>query len=126
MLEVRSVDGCLFDVDFFLVFGVSDELELGRVNGRFVDSDLFVICRLESRTVFTLGHVNLSLVVMTTVVRKLDRDISVNVSSVVWDFDVDVCGGMFVVWSGEKRSQLAERKVGVLVCRRVNRRKKQS
>ena len=101
---MRSVYGCLLDVDFFLLLGVSDELELGRVDGRFVNSDLFTVCRLESRTIFALGHVNLSLVVVVmTVVRKLDRDISVDVSAVVWEFDVDVCGGVSRVWSGEKR-----------------------
>lgn len=74
-----------------------------RVDGSF-DSSLFTIGWLESRSIFTLGHVNLSLVVMATVMGNLDGDISIVVSSAVWELDVDVCRGVLVVGSGEKRS----------------------
>jgi hypothetical protein len=102
--EPRRVDGLLGDADLFSLC----RTEAWRINGGLVDSDFFTIARLEARSVFTLGHVNLSLgVVMTTVMRNLDGDVSVVVSSVVWELDVDVCRGMFVVRSREKRSQMA-------------------
>ena len=44
---------------------------------------------------------------MTTVTRNFDGDITIVVSSVVWELDVDVCRGMFVVRSRKKRSQMA-------------------
>lgn len=64
--------------------------EARRVDGS-LDSSLLTIGWLEARSVLTLGRVNLSLVVVTTVMRNLDTDISVVVSSAVWELDVDVC-----------------------------------
>jgi hypothetical protein len=99
LLETRRIDGCL-DTDLFLgrVLGVSWELELRRVDGS-LDSSLFTVGWLEARSVFTLGHVNLSLVASTAVFRKLDADVGIVVSSVVWELNVDVCGGVLVVGS---------------------------
>jgi len=94
-LDARRVDGLLGDADLFSFC----RTEAWRVNGSLVDSNLFTIGWLETRSVFTLGHVNLSLVVLTTVMRNLDGDISVVVSSVVWELDVDLCRGVFVVRS---------------------------
>jgi hypothetical protein len=103
-MEVGRVDCCL-DADLFFgrrELGVSWKLEARRVDGS-PDSSLLTIGWLEARSVFTLGHVNLSLVVLATVTGNLDGDISVVVSSVVWELDVDVCSGVLVVGSGEKR-----------------------
>jgi hypothetical protein len=101
--EARRVDGSI-DSSLFLErgLGVSWEFEARRVDGS-LDSSLFTIGWLEARSVFTLGHVNLSLVVMATVTGNLDGDISVVVSSVVWELDVDVSSGVLVVGSEEKR-----------------------
>ena len=82
---------------------MSWEFDARRVDGS-PDSGLFAVAWLETRSVFTLGHVNLSLVLTTTVLGKLDADVSVVVSSVVWKLDVDMCGGVLVVWSGKKKS----------------------
>jgi len=81
---------------------MSWEFEARRVDSS-LDSGLFTVGRLESRSVFTLGHVNLSLVVSTTVFRKLDTYIGVVVSSVVWELNVDMCRGVLVVGSGKKK-----------------------
>jgi len=94
-LEARRVDGLLCNADLFSLC----RTEAWRVNGGLVDSNLFTIAWLEARSVFTLAHVNLSLVVVTTVMRYLDRDVSVVVSAVVWELDVDMCTGVFVVRS---------------------------
>ena len=91
LFEARRVDGSP-DSNLFLrrvlrtawVFGAR------RVDGS-LDSSLLTIGWLEARSVLTLGRVNLSLVVVTTVMRNLDTDISVVVSSAVWELDVDVC-----------------------------------
>ena len=60
------------------------EFEARRVDGS-LDTSLFTIRWLDARSVFTLAHVNLSLVVMTAVTGNFDGDISIVVSSVVWD-----------------------------------------
>jgi hypothetical protein len=91
LFEARRVDGSP-DSNLFLrrvlrtawVFGAR------RVDGS-LDSSLLTIGWLEARSVLTLGRVNLSLVVVTTVMRNLDTDISVVVSSAVWELDVDMC-----------------------------------
>jgi hypothetical protein len=116
LLEVRSVDGCFY-ASLFLrrVLGVSWEFKARRVDGSLdsslflrrvlrtawvfgarrvdssFDSSLLTIGWLEARSVFTLGHVNLRLVVAATVMRNFDADVRVVVSSAVWELDVDVC-----------------------------------
>jgi hypothetical protein len=116
LLEARSVDGCFY-ASLFLrrVLGMSWEFKARRVDGSLdsslflrrvlrtawvfgarrvdssFDSSLLTIGWLEARSVFTLGHVNLSLVVATTVMRNFDTDVRVVVSSAVWELDVDVC-----------------------------------
>jgi hypothetical protein len=100
--EARRVDGLLGDADFFSLGGAeawrvngglveSNFFSLGRteawrVDGGLVDSNFFTIGWLEARSVFTLGHVNLSLAVMAT--RYFDGDVRIVVSSVwkeVWE-----------------------------------------
>jgi hypothetical protein len=100
-LEARRVDGSL-DSSLFLV---SWELEAWRVYSS-LNPSLFTIGWLEARSVFTLGHVNLSLVVMTTATRDLDGDVSVVVSSVVWELDVDVSSSVLVVGPEERRREV--------------------
>jgi hypothetical protein len=103
-LVTRRIGFCL-DADLFFKRGlvVFWEFEARRVDGsldsglfavgwldaaRWVDSSayssLFTIGWLDTRSVFTLAHVNLSLVVMTTVTGNFDGDITIVVSSVVW------------------------------------------
>jgi len=66
----------------------------GRIYG-LIESDLFAIAGLELGSVLTFGEVKLSLVGVTAVMRKLDGDVSVVVSALVWKVDVDVGFGVF-------------------------------
>jgi len=94
-LEARRIDGLLCVADLFS-FG---RTEAWGVNSSLVDSDFFTIVWLETRSVFTLAHVNLSLVLSAATMRNFDGDICIVVSSVVWEFDVDVCRSVSVVGS---------------------------
>jgi hypothetical protein len=80
--EAWRVNGGLVESNFFSL----GRTEAWRVDGGLVDSNFFTIGWLEARSVFTLGHVNLSLAVMAT--RYFDGDVRIVVSSVwkeVWE-----------------------------------------
>lgn len=83
----------------------------GRVYG-LIESDLFTIAGLELGSVLTFGEVKLSLVVLTTVVRKLDGDVSVVVSALVWKLDVDVGFGVFRFGSDRREEENVSRVQG--------------
>jgi hypothetical protein len=91
VFEARGVDGSP-DSNLLLrrVLRTAWVFEARGVDGS-LDSSLLTIGWLEARSVLTLGRVNLSLVVVTTVRGNFDMDIRVVVSSAVWELDVDVC-----------------------------------
>jgi len=115
LLETRRVDSCTTDTNFFAVgrllqawcvnsgtgntgFLAIGWLGSGRVYGCLVDSDFFTVSGLELGSVLTFSEVELSFVFVTTVVRKVDGDISV-VASAAWKIDVDVGFGVLVFGS---------------------------
>lgn len=122
-LKASRFDGSSTDTNFFTIRGLLEAwrvnsgtgntgflaigwLESGRVYGCLVDTDFFTIAGLEFGSVLTFSEVNLGLVLVTAVVRKVDGDISVVVSA-VWKVDVDVCFGVSVFWSAGGKKSLA-------------------
>lgn len=104
-LEARRVYGGFVDTDFFAV----GWLEARRVNSRFVDTYVLTIAWLELGSVLTLSYIELCIVAtaawdvnfdfgLTMVtMRKVDVNLGVVVSAVVWKVYVNVCFG--VSWS---------------------------
>lgn len=111
----RRVNGGLADADFFAV----GWLEAGWVNSGLVDTYFLAIAWLELGSVLTLSYVDFCIVVTTVwevdfdfgvtavTMREVDVNFGVVVSAVVWKVDVDVCFGVFVIWSEEKKRKSA-------------------
>ena len=116
----RRVDGGLVDTDFFAV----GWLEARWVNSRLVDTYFLTIAWLELGSVLTLSYVDLCIVATTarevdfdfgvTVVTMREADINVGfvVSAVMRSVDVNVCFGVLVFRSEERKevSKLMEKK----------------
>lgn len=94
------VDGGAGDASFL---ADGDWSEGGCVYGSTVHTNFFTIAWLETGAVLTFSEVNLSLVAVAAMMRKLDSYISVRVVAaalmLLRNFDVNVGGGVFVFWS---------------------------
>jgi len=65
-----------------------------RINGCFVDSDFFSVCRLEFGSVLTFGQIDLG-IVMSSI--GLDVNFGVVMSVMMRKVDINVCGGVSVI-----------------------------
>lgn len=108
---VGRVDGSTGGETSFLAVAWLGCVETGWVYGVVVDTNFLTVAWLELGSVLTFGKVNLGLVLVTTVVWKLDGDIGLRVvaAALVWlgvfvvvvvvsvgEFDVDVGRGVLV------------------------------